>query len=613
MDFLTQIKTFFVSIPVIFGSFFGLVDDFRIISLEDKITVLEQQISKQSPDKLSFGAYNITGGGTYRLKSSVGISDATLQVSTFKEPVSNIPYTMSYLNTTVAYGTIDPQTTRSEFVSFTGITQNTDGSAQLTGVTRGLSRSPAGSGCVASSTLAQRHPGQSIFILSDSPCHFAEYAVKQNDETITGDWKGPTPATPTSFVNRNYVDGKTFGGIGNASETATGTVEIATGAEIAASTLNGTLGRLAIPATLATSTWNISTAGNVIPVSDLTTKKIDSNFISTSTLQVLTHIGGDGSDGNVAYTSGLTALTRDMYYENLSVSGTAVLNPNGYRIYVRDTLVCNATGGAYIGQPGGNATNAIGLNAGAAGISAYTANTGPLPSAQNGLNGMNGFSVTNGQGSTGAATQGSSTIYSIGSGGGYGGGPGNLGSITTGGQAGSSTVTIFPRNYTYANNFFFLWATSSLSVATGTPIFYRGSAGSSNSTGALARAAAGITTNSGGGGGSGASGGSLWVEATHLNLTGTCLTVAGGNGGNGSNANQTGGSFSSSYGEGGGGGGGGAGGVLVLIYGNKSGSGTWSYSGGTGGTGGTSSGGIDDATAGGNGGSIGGYIIKLGN
>lgn len=237
---------------------------------------------------LQVKGFNPSGGGTYRLRTSAASTDTTIQLSSFKEPVSNIPYTMSYLNTSVGYGTLDPQQpTKSEFISFTGITQNSDGTAILTGVTRGLSRSYP---YTASSTLRQSHSGQSIFILSDSPQLFNEYAVKRNDETITGDWHAPTPATDNSIAIRSYVDGKVFGGIGNASETATGTVQIATALQTASSTTNGTLGRLVIPSSLATSTYNAATAGLKVVVTQ-NNGKIDQNFISIPSLSEVTLTG----------------------------------------------------------------------------------------------------------------------------------------------------------------------------------------------------------------------------------------------------------------------------------------------------------------------------------
>lgn len=227
----------------------------------------------------NLGAFNPTGGGTYYLSSSIGLSNTTISLSSFTEPISGIPYTMTYLNSSIGYGTLDPQQpTRSEFISFTGITQNSNGSATLTGVSRGLSRSYP---YTASSTLVQAHSGQSIFILSDSPQLFSEYAVKRNDETITGSWSFPAPTSPNNPATKSYVDGTAFGGIGGATETATGTVQIATGLQIASSTTNGSIGRLVIPASLATSTFNAATAGLKAVVTQ-NNGTIDPNFIPST-------------------------------------------------------------------------------------------------------------------------------------------------------------------------------------------------------------------------------------------------------------------------------------------------------------------------------------------
>lgn len=130
------------------------------------------------------GDYNPAAGGTYRLQTSIGSVDTSIRLSSFKEPISGLNITMSSLNSSIAYGTLDPlNPTRKEFVSFTGITQNSDGTATLTGVTRGLAFLYP---FTASSTLRQSHAGQSIFILSDAPQVFNEYAVKRNNETISG-------------------------------------------------------------------------------------------------------------------------------------------------------------------------------------------------------------------------------------------------------------------------------------------------------------------------------------------------------------------------------------------------------------------------------------------
>ena len=216
----------FSTIAITVASFFGFVPDDRLFVLQNKISNLESKVQtlEKTPKQVTvvqepaseplLGAYNITGGGSYRLKTSAGLSDSTINLSSFKEPVSNIPYTLTYLNTTIGYATIEPQfPDRTEFISFTGITQNSDGSAQLTGVTRGINRTTAGSACTASTTLAVRHPAQSTLIYtSDSPCHFGQYAVKQNDETISGSWTVPAPTAGGNPATKTYVDATVNGG-----------------------------------------------------------------------------------------------------------------------------------------------------------------------------------------------------------------------------------------------------------------------------------------------------------------------------------------------------------------------------------------------------------------
>lgn len=189
----------------------------------------------------TLGAFNPSGGKTYRLYTSLGSTDTSIRLSSFKEPISDIPYTMSYLNTDIGYGTLDPQSsTRKEFVSFTGITQNSDGSATLTGVTRGLSFSYP---FTASTTLRQQHPGQSIFILSDSPQLFEEYAKRRNNEWITGVWgfvSNPTTTAVCSnsydICNKGYLDGLAVQGAATSTETTMGIAVLATANQMGSST-----------------------------------------------------------------------------------------------------------------------------------------------------------------------------------------------------------------------------------------------------------------------------------------------------------------------------------------------------------------------------------------
>jgi len=216
------------------------------------------------PDGPFFSAFNPAGGLTYRLQSSVGTTDTTINLSSFQNR-SELDLTMINLNTDIGYGTISPQTSRSEFVSFTGITQNSNGTAQLTGVKRGISDLFP---YTASTTLRNAHAGQSIFILSDSPALFDEYTKRRSEETITGLWifastsrpiidSGDLATSSTQLVTKQYVDTVTNQGAATSTETNGGIVELATLAEVASTTASTLAKPLVVQAEHATSTPTI--------------------------------------------------------------------------------------------------------------------------------------------------------------------------------------------------------------------------------------------------------------------------------------------------------------------------------------------------------------------
>lgn len=233
-----------------------------------------QYVKNQTPVP-QVGAYNPTGGQTYRLQSSVGGSDTSLTLTSFKEPISNIKYTMSYLNSTIEYATIEPQSSSKEFISFTGITQNADGTATLTGLTRGLSFSYPYS---ASTTLQQSHSAQSILILSNPPQLYNQYAAKANDEYITGAWGFSQNATSTSdcttstqYCRKNYIDSVVVAGGVPANYTVPGLTFLVSGPTAASSTATTTYNTLGyanvLPAAIATDTPNTATRGSKVIMS----------------------------------------------------------------------------------------------------------------------------------------------------------------------------------------------------------------------------------------------------------------------------------------------------------------------------------------------------------
>lgn len=205
--------------------------------------------------------------------SGSAIGDSTITLSSFKDIDGN-NLTMSDFGT-IGFGTLEPGSgSQEESITFTGISQNSNGSATLTGINSVAFYTPF----TLTGNLTKSHPGASTFVLSNTSYFYArQFPVLDNNSTITGYWNFPTPVIGTNPTTKDYVDGKVFAGIGNASETATGTVQIATNLQAASSTTNGTLGRLALPASIATSTYNSS--GSLQVVVTQNDNKIDPNFL----------------------------------------------------------------------------------------------------------------------------------------------------------------------------------------------------------------------------------------------------------------------------------------------------------------------------------------------
>lgn len=97
---------------------------------------------------------------------------------------------------TIATCTIDPKISGfEEIVSFTGITDNGDNTATLTGLTRDLQgKSPYTAG-----TGGKTHGSSAVVVFGDNPQMFAGYPTKAGNEHITGQWTFDFfPITPTN-------------------------------------------------------------------------------------------------------------------------------------------------------------------------------------------------------------------------------------------------------------------------------------------------------------------------------------------------------------------------------------------------------------------------------
>jgi len=278
---------------------------------------------------------------------------------------------------------------------------------------------------------------------------------------------------------------------------------------------------------------------------------------SSITDSILITLFGDGSDGDVVISSN-TSLTRDMFYDDLTINNGITLSDKGFRVYVKGTLTCVGTGKiAANGNAGGDATS---TTAGAAGTASYITGTLPIP-----LPGKIGRTPPVGEGSNGTA--GDDAVKPLtGSNTGAAGGAGGNFNATLGGLAGvggavTSPMLNIPRAITQATLLFDIQSTTAT-------LFSVSPSSASGGSGA----------NGGASGGSGSSGGVVWIAANTIVLLNA--ESIGGNGGSGSNDGSSGG---------GGGGGAGNGGAIFVIYASKTTVNT-NVSGGTRGNGGAGAG-----------------------
>ena len=123
---------------------------------------------------------------------------------------------------------------------------------------------------------------------------------------------------------------------------------------------------------------------------------------------------GDGADGDVTISAGTTTLSREMYYNSLTILNGGILKPNGMRIFVKTFTQVDAggslndNGNNASGSSIGGALSAIGwmqLAAGGGGVGRSTAGAGTSASAVANTITTNGTAfVRGGAGASASAT-----------------------------------------------------------------------------------------------------------------------------------------------------------------------------------------------------------------
>lgn len=179
------------------------------------------------------------------------VGDTTLVLTSMLAIDGSTPLTMAMFGS-VGYMTAEPgNNTQEEQISFSGITQNSNGTATLTGVMSVLFVSPY----TESSGFAKTHPGGSQFIITNTAGFYNKLAVLSDAQTITGAWQFPnnasTPTLGASYVaptlqnqvaSKGYVDATASAGAANASTSVQGLVQLPTQAQTDAKTATGSTG-----------------------------------------------------------------------------------------------------------------------------------------------------------------------------------------------------------------------------------------------------------------------------------------------------------------------------------------------------------------------------------
>ena len=344
-------------------------------------------------------------------------------------------------------------------------------------------------------------------------------------------------------------------GIGNASETTLGLVQLGTIKDQTGATVTGSSGAPTVVQTqYLTGSGGLSKRGRIpyLGANGFLSGSLLGTGVRSSTTALYgdqtykapgdSLIFGNGSNGAVTISTN-TSLTADGFYTNLTINNGVTLNPNGWHIYVSGTLTINGTIASNGGNGTGGRTGGAGITGGSGGTIANGLGTLPMSPM-----GSTGATICSAGSAGNAGAAGVATTTSLGSNG-VVGGAGGASSGQAGGAAGAAGTAT---NITSAKMFEFatrsLFTTLSNSTVTG-----NAGSGSGGSGGCADGGATG-----GAGGGSGAPGGNISIAAATIAGSGN-INANGGNGGNGGAAGGV-------NNGGGGGGSTGAGGFVQLTY-----------------------------------------------
>ncbi len=247
------------------------------------------------------------------------------------------------------FATLEPNSgTQEEQISFTGVTQNANGTATLTGISNVIFISPY----TESSGFSKTHAGGVKLVISNTSGFYNTFANRLDDESIAGVWTFTNPnyprmdnvfvdpTEPEQLVTKAYADALTFAGAPNASTSVKGIVQEATTGQVNSGTDTGSTGAklFASPADLAASIYGLQlpSSGQKSALASTTTPSASNKYISQSDFQKNAENTGttSGSSNTYAFTSSpaIAAYTAGMVFTlkaNFTNTSTSTLNVSG--------------------------------------------------------------------------------------------------------------------------------------------------------------------------------------------------------------------------------------------------------------------------------------------
>lgn len=197
-----KIGSVVAAVALAIGGLFGYVPEQPVVYAPEPIVETSEVLGADTILPVAGITYYLAGTG-------ISSSATSFTLTSFTITQTGMLITDAMMSETF-YFTLEPGSrNRQEIVGCTTVTQNADGTATISGCSRGLSPVTP---YTASTTYAFAHAGGSVAILSNPPQLYNQVAIKDNDETITGLWDFPEPVAGTNPATKDYVLSVVTGG-----------------------------------------------------------------------------------------------------------------------------------------------------------------------------------------------------------------------------------------------------------------------------------------------------------------------------------------------------------------------------------------------------------------